>query len=76
MSADPFPGLRRWQFLPGALAAIACAFLLTGCGGADDTKPAPVNTELQKKTQDYLNNYRQQMIEANKGKAKPSTKPR
>ena len=33
-------------------------------------QPAPVEPVQQKKVQEYLGNYRQQMVEANKAKAK------
>jgi hypothetical protein len=44
--------------------------MLVGCGGDDASKPAPVDAAQGKKAQEYLGSYREQMIAANKGKAK------
>jgi hypothetical protein len=60
----------------GLIVAVACLSILGGCGGEDSAKPAPIDKSIDKKAQDYMGNYRQQMIEANKGKAKPKDAPR
>jgi hypothetical protein len=54
--------------------------MLTGCGGEDSTKPAAIDQTQQKKAQEYMKNYREQIIAASKeqakakGKAKDATK--
>ncbi|HZW32540.1 MAG TPA: hypothetical protein VFF52_17635 [Isosphaeraceae bacterium] len=52
------------------LLALGIPSLVVGCGGQDTSKPAPVDTATAKKAQQYMANYREQMIEANKAKAK------
>ena len=43
--------------------------LVVGCGGGDTSKPAPVEAEQGKKVQQYMQNYRDQIIADNKAKA-------
>jgi hypothetical protein len=52
------------------MLALGIPCLVVGCGGGDSSKPAPVDAAQAKKAQDYMANYRQQMIEAHKAKAK------
>jgi hypothetical protein len=52
------------------LLALAIPCLVVGCGGEGASQPAPVDAGLGKKAQQYLGGYREQMIEANKAKAK------
>ena len=52
------------------MLALGIPSLVVGCGGGDSSKPAPVDAEQGKKAQQYMANYREQMIEANKAKAK------
>jgi hypothetical protein len=49
--------------------ALAIPGLAVGCGGNDSSKPAPVDTTQAKKAQDYMRNYREQIIADNKAKA-------
>ena len=60
---------RRWgcRFFLVLVLGVPC--LIAGCGDGG-TQPAPVEPVQQKKVQEYLGNYRQQMVEANKAKAK------
>jgi len=44
--------------------------MLAGCGGESSTKPAPVDQAQQKKAQEYMAGYREQIIDSNKEKAK------
>jgi hypothetical protein len=48
--------------------------LVAGCGGGDSSKPAPVDQAQMKKAQQYLGNYREQMIAANKAQAQAKAK--
>jgi hypothetical protein len=50
--------------------ALGIPCLAVGCGGEDSSKPAPVDAAQAKKAQEYMANYRQQIIEDNKAKAK------
>jgi hypothetical protein len=54
----------------GFVPALVYACFTSGCGGGDSTAPAPVQPGQMKKAQEYLGSYREQMIEANKAKAK------
>jgi hypothetical protein len=49
--------------------ALIIPFLVAGCGG-DDSKPAPVDAVQAKKAQQYMQNYREQIIADNEAKAK------
>jgi hypothetical protein len=60
---------RRWGCRFLLVLALGAPCLVAGCGDAG-TEPAPVAPVQQKKVQEYLGNYRQQMVEANKAKAK------
>ncbi len=57
------------------LVAVAGLGLLAGCGGGDSSKPAPVDQAVMKKKQEYMANYREQMIAANKAQAKAKARP-
>jgi hypothetical protein len=61
---------RRWGCRFLLVLAIGVPCLIAGCGDGGGTQPAPIEPVQQKKVQEYLGNYRQQMIEANKAKAK------
>ena len=50
----------------------SCMGLAAGCGGSSN--PAPVEQAQMKKAQEYLGNYREQMVAANKGKSKTKAK--
>jgi hypothetical protein len=52
------------------MLALGIPCSVAGCGGADSSKPAPITAEQGKKAQAYMSNYRQQMTDANKAKAK------
>jgi hypothetical protein len=58
----------------GAYLLLLLALVLpcpeAGCGGADSSKPAPVDTAQAKKAQEYMANYRDQMVTHNKAQAK------
>jgi len=60
----------RWPFLLGFVPAVVCLYMLAGCGGESSTKPAPVDQAQQKKAQEYMAGYREQIIDSNKEKAK------
>jgi hypothetical protein len=60
---------RRWGGRLLHILALATPCLIAGCGDGG-TEPASVTPVQQKKVQEYLGNYRQQMIEANKANAK------
>jgi hypothetical protein len=51
------------------VAGVFCLFPAAGCGEGSD-KPAAVEPAQMKKAQEYLGNYREQMVAANKEKAK------
>src|SRR4051794_19594606 len=51
------------------MLALVVPCSMAGCGGADGSKPAPVDTAQAKKAQEYMANYRDQMVAANKAKA-------
>ena len=56
-------------------AALACIRLARdGMRGFDSSNPAPVEQAQMKKAQEYMGNYREQMVAANKGKAKSKAK--
>jgi len=61
--------MRRWGCRFLLILALSVPCLIAGCGDGG-TQPAPVEPVQQKKVQEYLGNYRQQMIDANKAKAK------
>jgi len=61
---------RRIGVLAIAVLALAIPCLAAGCGGRDEAKPAPIEAAQAKKAQDYMANYREQMIAENKAKAK------
>src|SRR4051794_18826557 len=49
--------VRCWRhFAPGCAAAVVSLFLLSGCGGGDTSKPAPVDQAQMKKAQEYMGN--------------------
>jgi hypothetical protein len=58
----------------GFAPAVIFLGMLSGCEGESSTKPAPVEQEQMKKAQQYLGNYREQMVAANKAKAKSKGK--
>src|SRR5690349_7403643 len=47
---------------------IPCA--MVGCEGGGGDKPAPVDAAQAKKVQEYMSNYRDQMVSHNKAQAK------
>jgi len=58
-----------WRPLTLCNAAVAASVLLVaGCGGGDSSKPAPVDQAQMKKAQEYMANYREEMVNAHKGK--------
>jgi hypothetical protein len=51
--------------------ALCIPCLVVGCEGGDGgSKPVPVDTAQVKKVQEHFAGYREQMVEANKAKAK------
>jgi hypothetical protein len=52
------------------MLALGVPWLIVGCGGEGDSRPAPVDAALGKKAQEYMGSYREQMIAANKAKEK------
>ena len=60
---------RRWGCRFLLILALGIPCLIAGCGDGG-TQPAAVEPVQQKKVQEYLGNYREQMIAANKEKAK------
>jgi hypothetical protein len=59
------------------MPAVICLYSLTGCGGGESsTKPVAVEQAQQKKAQEYLGGYREQIIAANKEKAKAEAEAR
>jgi hypothetical protein len=52
------------------MLALAIPWLVGGCGGDESAKPAPVDAAQAKKAQEYMANYREQIIADNKAKAK------
>ena len=64
----------RCCLLLGLVPAVTCLYLTSGCGGESSTKPAPVEQGQMKKAQEYMANYREQMVAANKGKGKAKAK--
>jgi hypothetical protein len=61
----------RRSFVMLAFAAVI-AWPITGCDSGSGTERVEVSPESQKKTNDYLENYKKQMVDEHKGK--PSTK--
>jgi hypothetical protein len=55
-------------FLP--VVALMIPWPVAGCGDGGDAKPAPVDATQAKKAQQYMANYREQIIADNKAKAK------
>jgi hypothetical protein len=67
---------RCWgRYRIGLVFAVATLGLLAGCGGVDSSKPAPVDQAIMKKKQEYMGNYREQMIAVNKAQVKAKAKP-
>ncbi len=60
---------RRWGCRILLILAVGIPCLIAGCGDGG-TQPAAVEPDQQKKAQAYLGGYREQMIAANKEKAK------
>ena len=60
---------RRWGCRFLLILALGVPCLIAGCGDGG-TQPAPVEPVQQKKVQEYMGNYREQMVAANKAKAK------
>ena len=52
------------------LLALGIPCWVIGCGGGESSQMAPVDAAQTKKAQQYLSNYREQMIAENKAKAK------
>ena len=50
--------------------ALGIPWLVIGCGGGEGSQQVPVDAAQTKKAQQYLSNYREQMIAENKAKAK------
>jgi hypothetical protein len=70
---DPKCRMRAHLFLVLALC-IPC--LVVGCEGGDGgSKPVHVDTAQVKKVQQHFAGYRDQMVEANKAKAKAKAEP-
>jgi len=68
--------VRSRLHLPLAFAAaVVSTYLVAGCGGEDSSKPAPVDQAQMKKAQEYMSNYREQMVAAHKAQAKSKAKP-
>lgn len=63
------------HFPLGFAVALCTILLLSGCGGGDTSKPAPVDQAQMKKAQEYLGSYREQMVAANKAQSKAKAKP-
>jgi hypothetical protein len=68
------PGVRARNHFALAVAAVS-ACVLSGCGGAENSKPAPVDQAQMKKAQEYMGDYRGQMVAAHKAQAKVKAKP-
>jgi hypothetical protein len=62
-------GTFRWGYRLLFGLALAMPWLMLGCGSGGAEKPAQVDAEQNKKAQQYLTDYRQQIIDANKAKA-------
>jgi hypothetical protein len=59
--------------LPLVLAlGIPCS--VAGCGGESGSQPAPVDATQQKKVQEYMGSYREQMVAHHKDQAKAKAK--
>jgi hypothetical protein len=56
------------------LLALGIPCLVIGCGGGESSQQTPAEAAQTKKAQQYLSNYSEQMIEANKAKAKAAGK--
>jgi hypothetical protein len=54
--------------------ALSIPCLVVGCGDGGGDKPVPVDTAQVKKVQEHFAGYRDQMVEANKAKAKAEAK--
>jgi len=65
----------RWGCRILVILALGIPCLIAGCGDGG-TQPAAIEPVQQKKVQEYLGNYRQQMVEANKAKAKVNDAPK
>ncbi len=50
--------------------ALSIPCLVVGCAGGDGSKPANVDVAQEKKVQQYMTSYREQIIADNKAKAK------
>jgi hypothetical protein len=48
--------------------------LMAGCGGDSSSKPAPIDQSQQKKVQEYLGGYKEQLIAQAKSQAKAKAK--
>jgi hypothetical protein len=56
------------------LVALGVPYLSLGCGAGGGDAPAPVNAAQEKKVQNYMTSYREQIIADNKAKAKAGGK--
>jgi hypothetical protein len=67
VGAEFMSGFRLVRIAP-VLAVLVC-LATVGCGDSESQKHASISPEFQKKTEDYLKNYQNQMYEQHKGKA-------
>jgi hypothetical protein len=56
------------------MLALFIPCLMVGCGGVDGSKPAPVDAAQAKKAQQYMANYREQLIAESKKQAQAKAK--
>ena len=61
---------RSCSHILGLVIVAFCLSLLSGCGDSGTTAPARVDQAQQKKAQEYMQNYGEQIRAANKEKAK------
>jgi hypothetical protein len=54
--------------------ALAIPCLAAGCGSGDASQPAPVDAAQAKKAQQYMANYKEQLIAEAKNQAKAKAK--